>query len=75
VPELRACEDRNDAPRRVPVFLRVRAVPRRPAAEGGGLLRVLLVRQCAVPAGPGRRRRKQVLLRGRNLTPVSRPRG
>jgi mercuric ion transport protein len=55
MPLLRARSDAADADRRVRVLPRVRCVPFRHSTEGGGLLRVLLLRLRALSANAGRR--------------------
>jgi len=56
LPGVRLRQARGHADRCLPVFLRMRALQGDAAAEGGGLLRVLLVRLGEMPAGAGRGR-------------------
>jgi hypothetical protein len=49
---LRPSGDRNDAGERLPDFLRLQGLRRDPEAKARRLLRILLLRRCALSADP-----------------------
>ena len=53
LPALRLHGDRDDADRHLPVLLRLQGLQQGTATKAGRLLRVLLIRDSAVPVYPG----------------------
>ena len=58
LPRLWHCQDRNHADERLPVLLRMHRLPDLAQAQAGRLLRVLLLRVGALPAGPAGQERR-----------------
>lgn len=69
---MRRCQGRDDADRCLPVFLRMYWLRRAAEAEGGRLLRVLLLRRRAVSSGSGGAGKGRIELLSGRLTHVER---